>query len=125
MKNDKHTDRHSSAELTAMVEHGDSDSESDWDAVKALTDADVDAAVSTDPDEADLEIDWSQAVIHPESRKKIVTMRVDADVLAFFREQGRGYQTKINSVLRAYMDHARKEPDRPLKSGGTNSRRSS
>jgi uncharacterized protein (DUF4415 family) len=30
-------------------------------------------------------------------------MRLDADVLAWFRAQGRGYQTRINTVLRAFM----------------------
>ena len=31
-------------------------------------------------------------------------MRVDRDVLEFFRREGRGYQTKINAVLRCYVD---------------------
>ena len=106
MKKDRRTVRHASADLTAMVERGAS--ESDWDAVKALSDADVEAAVATDADEAETTIDWSKAVFHPESRKKTMTMRLDADVLAFFKDQGRGYQTKINAILRAYMDHSRK-----------------
>jgi uncharacterized protein (DUF4415 family) len=37
-------------------------------------------------------------------------LRVDADVLAWFRAQGKGYQTQINLLLRAYMDeHRRRE----------------
>jgi len=40
--------------------------------------------------------------------KKQITLRVDPDVLTFFRKQGRGYQTVINAVLRRYME-ARKE----------------
>ncbi|HMC44068.1 MAG TPA: BrnA antitoxin family protein [Caballeronia sp.] len=35
--------------------------------------------------------------------KQAVTMRLDADVLAWFKEQGQGYQTRINKLLRAYM----------------------
>ena len=31
-------------------------------------------------------------------------LRIDADVLAFFRYQGKGYQTKINAVLRSYVE---------------------
>jgi uncharacterized protein (DUF4415 family) len=36
-----------------------------------------------------------------------VTIRMDADVLAFFRSQGLGYQTRINSILREYVEHYR------------------
>lgn len=35
--------------------------------------------------------------------KQAVTMRLDADVLTWFKEQGQGYQTRINKLLRAYM----------------------
>ncbi|MEM6745550.1 MAG: BrnA antitoxin family protein [Pseudomonadota bacterium] len=41
---------------------------------------------------------------NPVSRKKTrVTIRLDEDVAAWFREQGRGHQTRMNAVLRAYM----------------------
>lgn len=36
--------------------------------------------------------------------KKPVTIRLDADVIAFFQKDGAGYQTKINQVLRKYME---------------------
>ena len=36
--------------------------------------------------------------------KAVLNMRVDRDVLEFFRRDGRGYQTKINAVLRSYVD---------------------
>lgn len=42
--------------------------------------------------------------LKPVKGKKQVTLRVDADVLEWFRAQGRGYQTRINALLRAYMD---------------------
>ncbi len=41
--------------------------------------------------------------------KKPVTLRLDADVLAWFRKQGRGYQTRINRALRKVMMEGRKE----------------
>lgn len=37
-------------------------------------------------------------------KKQQVTLRIDSDVLTWFKEQGRGYQTKINTLLRAYME---------------------
>ncbi len=36
--------------------------------------------------------------------KKPVTIRLDADVLEWFKNQGQGYQTRINSLLRKYME---------------------
>jgi uncharacterized protein (DUF4415 family) len=44
---------------------------------------------------------------HPPVKRentKLVTLRLDADVLAFFRKHGRRYQTQMNAVLRAYME---------------------
>jgi len=40
--------------------------------------------------------------------KKAVTLRLDADVLAWFKRQGRGYQTRINRALRKLMSEERK-----------------
>jgi uncharacterized protein (DUF4415 family) len=40
----------------------------------------------------------------PLPSKQQITLRIDHDVITFFREQGQGYQTKINQLLRAYMD---------------------
>ena len=36
--------------------------------------------------------------------KKAVTLRLDADIVAWFKKQGSGYQTRINMLLRAYMN---------------------
>ncbi len=42
--------------------------------------------------------------LKPVGRKAQVTLRIDADVIQWFRARGRGYQTRINSILRAYKD---------------------
>ena len=51
---------------------------------------------------------WAKAVVRkglkPVPRKKQLTLRIDNDVVEFFKEQGRGYQTTINQLLRAYME---------------------
>ena len=55
--------------------------------------------------------DWSKAVVGKFYRpiKKSLTIRVDADVLAWLKAQGKGYQTRINSLLREAMeDHGRR-----------------
>jgi len=54
--------------------------------------------------------------IKPPVRKAQLTIRLDKDVLAWFKSQGRGYQTRINSLLRLYMeaniDHRRRSQHR-------------
>ncbi|WP_374632668.1 BrnA antitoxin family protein [Ferrovibrio sp.] len=46
--------------------------------------------------------------------KRPVTMRLDADVMAFFQAQGEGYQTRINTVLRKYMVAALSGQKKPV-----------
>lgn len=52
--------------------------------------------------------DWATAFVHkglPLPRKKTqIALRLDDDVLTWFKEQGPGYQTRINAVLKAYKD---------------------
>jgi uncharacterized protein (DUF4415 family) len=56
------------------------------------------------------EEDFARGVWHPGHGKQQVTVRLDRDVLAFFKQGGRGYQTRINAVLRAFMEAQRKTP---------------
>ena len=46
---------------------------------------------------------WTNAVLPEQSRKKLISLRVDPEVLEFFKAQGPGYQTRMNAVLQAYM----------------------
>jgi uncharacterized protein (DUF4415 family) len=67
----------------------------------ALSEAEINPA---DPD-APEETDWSDAVRGRFSRpvKRLKSLPIDADVLAYFQQPGTGYQTRINRVLRAAM----------------------
>ena len=47
--------------------------------------------------------------LKPVIRKKQLTLRVDSDVVAWYQRQGPGYQTRINSLLRAYMEEHRRK----------------
>ena len=69
-----------------------------------VIDDDIAKAVAEDPNAVPLDIDWTKARLVMPSGKESVTLRVDKDVLDWFRRQGRGYQTRINAVLRAYKD---------------------
>jgi uncharacterized protein (DUF4415 family) len=57
-----------------------------------------------DPDDAMEEIDWVTAELPKRPRKDHMTLRIDADVLDWFRAQGRGYQSRINAILRRYYE---------------------
>ncbi len=46
---------------------------------------------------------WTDTVQPEQSRKKLISLRVDPEVLEFFKAQGPGYQTRMNAVLTAYM----------------------
>ena len=76
-----------------------------WAKFDAMTDEDIARAVADDPDAAPLDLDWSKAKIYYPKGKLPVSLRVDADVFAFFKANGRGYQTRMNAVLRSYVEH--------------------
>jgi len=75
----------------------------DWRRLRSMTDEEVHAAIIDDPDASPTdEAFWTDARAVMPRRKETVTMRLDADLLEWFRRE-RGYQTRINSILRAYM----------------------
>ena len=80
----------------------------DWARVDKLTDEDIARAVANDPDAAPINIDWSEADLVIPGRKKAISIRVDQDVLDFFKKAGSGYQRRINAVLRSYMQQKAK-----------------
>ncbi len=75
----------------------------DWNRVRAMTDAELHAAIVGDPDIRPTDDGfWKDARVVMPRPKETITMRLDADVLEWFRKE-RGYQTRINAILRAYM----------------------
>ena len=76
-----------------------------------LSNAAARRAIRSDPDAApELAAAWFRRakMVVPEP-KQAVSIRLDRDVMKWFRRQGRGYQTRINAVLRSYVD-AHREP---------------
>jgi len=68
-----------------------------------MSDTEIRKGIAADPDtHATDKKFWKNAQVVWPVRKQIVTMRLDADLLRWFRQQ-RGYQTRINAILRAYM----------------------
>jgi uncharacterized protein (DUF4415 family) len=81
----------------------------DWAVVDALSDEEIEEAVRNDPDAVPLDFDWSEAVLVIPPKKKAISIRVDEDVLDYFRKEGAGYQRRINAVLRSYMQQKREK----------------
>jgi uncharacterized protein (DUF4415 family) len=89
--------------------------ETDWDRIDKMTDAEIAALMADDPDWQEAQsIDWSTAEVVVPANKVPISIRLDPDVLDFFKAAGPGYQKRINAVLRAYM-HA--QQGRPARSG--------
>ena len=73
----------------------------DFERLKNLTDKEIEAAIASAPD-SDFPLDESEwEIVVPQ--KKPVSIRLDEDVLDFFKSSGPRYQTRINEVLRTYM----------------------
>lgn len=83
----------------------------DWAAVDALTDEDITKAIANDPDWSD-DWNWTDAVLVIPPKKTAISIRVDEDVLKFFKKEGDGYQRRINAVLRSYMQQKAKPKKR-------------
>jgi uncharacterized protein (DUF4415 family) len=77
---------------------------SDWVRVDAMSDEELTAMAESDPDARPYtDEEWAKVeFIQPQ--KVPVGLKLDADVLAWFKSRGRGYQTRINAVLRRYME---------------------
>ena len=74
-------------------------SKTDWKDLEAMTDGDIDTSDIPELDDAF----FKQAEIRVPP-KQSVTIRLDTDVLTWFKSQGQGYQTRINKLLRVYMN---------------------
>ncbi len=89
-------------------------SRADWNRVDKLRDKDID--LSENP-EVTPEM-FAKAVLRkglkPVTRKSQVTLRIDDDVLSWFKNQGKGYQTRINSLLKAYKEANQNESGRSI-----------
>lgn len=101
MKKKVHTKRYTAEKLAAMRARGET--KSDWGRSAAMSYRDVERSIAADPEEAGMVVDWKSASAEMPQPKAVLNMRVDKDVLDHFRKKGRGYQTRINAVLRAFV----------------------
>jgi len=104
MRRDGDIVSYTSDELREMRERGED--LTDWERVKSLTDEEIEAATDYE-DEG--EFDWDNVIVGIPMPKRQITLRLDGDIIDAFKVQGSGYQTRINNVLRSYVNALRLE----------------
>ena len=99
--------RYSAEEIAAKIAAGED--KTDWQRVRSMPQAEVERLA--DEEEGPLPEGWESTImLGLPPRKRDVHIRLDADVLDWFRAHGKGYQTRINAVLRAFVQ-SRKQAD--------------
>ena len=106
MAKTEHIVRYSTKDLAGKRERGET--RSDWARSAAMTEEEIESDIASDPNEAGMVVDWDTVSVKLPEAKADLHMRIDRDVLDFFRKTGRGYQTRINAVLRSYVERARR-----------------
>jgi uncharacterized protein (DUF4415 family) len=98
-KND--TARYTAKQIKAKIAKGED--RTNLSKTDAVTGAKLEAAIRADVDDIRGEPDWTQAMVGIPAPKDHINIRVDHDVLEWFRSNGKGYQTLMNNVLRAFV----------------------
>jgi uncharacterized protein (DUF4415 family) len=104
----------SKSKVTSVVRESALQSFTDWARVDAKTDEDIARDIASDPDasawtdEMFAQATWMEPLI-----KTPISIRVDPDVLEFFKNAGPGYQSRMNGVLRSYMKAAQARQSKP------------
>jgi len=109
MKEKENIVKYTDKELAAMEARGED--RTDWNAVRTKTEEQLAADVASDPAWEGVPEDWvsrahavARLMQRPKENKRQVTMRFDADVLEFFKSTGRGWQGRMNAVLRSFIE---------------------
>ena len=104
----------SAEELDAMLARGED--KTNWTRVDAKTEEQLAADMASDPAWDGLPEDWvgrahkaTSLMSGRTENKRQVTMRFDADILDYFKHQGRGWQSRMNAVLRGFIERDRQE----------------
>ena len=100
---------YSAEEIAAMVARGED--KTDWARANAKTEEQLAADTASDPAWDGVPDDWHNDAVartgplfRPRENKQPVHIRFDADVVAFFKRGGRGWQGRMNAVLRSFME---------------------
>lgn len=105
MSKEKITKARLSEDGAVLVEQPDgswrkTEGKTDWDRLAAMPEDKIDYSEIPELNEAF----WAKAELRLPETKDRITLRLDHDVLQWLKNQGKGYQTRINAILRQYME---------------------
>src|ERR1700730_2068934 len=98
------------SETDLQERRGRGESRTELARVRAKTAEELERDIARDPDFSGVPEDWykrAEAVMP--TPKKLLSLRLDSDVVDWFKSQGPGYQTRINAVLRAFVQQTAKK----------------
>ncbi len=101
MRKKSDTARYTAKQIEARIRRGED--RTNWAKTDAVTGSDLEASIRADVDDVRGEPDWTQAIVGIRGPKDHINIRIDRDVLQWFRSNRKGYQTLMNNVLRAFV----------------------
>ena len=110
MRKKNATVRYTASQIKAKIARDED--RTDWKKIDSVSGAKLEASIRADADDVHEEPDWTQSVMGMPARKDHINIRVDHDVLQWFRANGKGYQTLMNNVLRAFMQSRQQRDNR-------------
>ena len=110
MRKNENIARFSADKIRRKIARGES--KTDWKRVDAMSQAEVERLA--DRDEGPLSAGWESTVmVGLPPAKQDIHIRLDGDILDWFKARGRGYQTRINAVLRAFVQTRQRVERKP------------
>jgi len=100
MKKDKNIRRYTAAELKAKR----AKSGTDLNKLDAISDKKLELLITEDEDERDIRPDWTRSILILPHAKQSIHLRLDQDIIEFFKGYGKGHITRMQAVLKAYVD---------------------
>ena len=101
MRKKSGTVRYTARQIKNKIARGED--RTNWAKVNATTGTNLEASIRADVDDVHGEPDWTRSVMGVPAPKDHINIRIDHDVLEWFKKNGRGYQTLMNNVLRAFV----------------------
>ena len=100
MKKDKNIKSYTTVELKSKR----AESRSKLSKVDAMTDEKLERLIAEDEDERGLRPDWTQAKLVFPQAKQSVHLRLEQDIIKYFKAHGKGHISRMQAVLKAYVD---------------------
>lgn len=110
MRKKSDTVRYTAKQIKAKVERGED--RTNWRKANAMTGRKLEASIRADVDDIRDEPDWTKAIKGIPAPKDHINIRIDHDVLEWFKSNGKGYQTLMNNVLRAFVQARQQQEHR-------------